>query len=129
MSTSSQWLFPLSALRATPTGYSPEKEFYDRARGVEFLFRLGSSLALFVVSFDVMNVFYLLQSQFSHFHRSNLVPQILHEIFNGRFPPPGKPFRSRRCLRPLKKYHFRTLQHHASFLPLRLRNAAESSEM
>ncbi|KAF8228192.1 cyclin-like protein [Tricholoma matsutake] len=46
MSTSSQWLFPLSALRATPTGYSPEKEFYDRARGVEFLFRLGSSLAL-----------------------------------------------------------------------------------
>jgi len=42
----SQWLFPLSALRATPTGFSADKELYDRARGVEFLFRLGSSLAL-----------------------------------------------------------------------------------
>jgi len=33
-------------LTATPTNGSLEKEMYDRARGVEFLFRLGSSLAL-----------------------------------------------------------------------------------
>ncbi|KLO18582.1 cyclin-like protein [Schizopora paradoxa] len=47
---SSQWLFPKSALILTPsvaTSAIPlEKELYDRARGVEFLFRLGSSLQL-----------------------------------------------------------------------------------
>ncbi|KAK7693573.1 hypothetical protein QCA50_003142 [Cerrena zonata] len=49
-SSSSQWLLPISALHATPsktTSQIPlEKELYDRARGVEFLFRLGVSLAL-----------------------------------------------------------------------------------
>ncbi|KAK2466942.1 hypothetical protein APHAL10511_001200 [Amanita phalloides] len=44
--TDSQWLFPVSALYATPSACSLEKELYDRARGVEFLFRLGSSLGL-----------------------------------------------------------------------------------
>ncbi|KAH7916060.1 cyclin-like protein [Hygrophoropsis aurantiaca] len=47
---SSQWLFDVSALQFTPSvttsGYSLGKELYDRARGVEFLFRLGSSLGL-----------------------------------------------------------------------------------
>ncbi|KAF5315690.1 hypothetical protein D9611_004671 [Ephemerocybe angulata] len=42
----SQWLFPLSALDHTPSACSLDKELYDRARGVEFLFRLGSSLQL-----------------------------------------------------------------------------------
>ena len=42
----SQWLFSLPALSTTPSVCLLEKEFYDRARGVEFLFRLGSSLAL-----------------------------------------------------------------------------------
>lgn len=42
----SQWLFPISALQATPSTCSLEKELYDRARGIEFLFRLGSSLGL-----------------------------------------------------------------------------------
>ncbi|KAJ7449781.1 cyclin-like protein [Mycena latifolia] len=41
-----QWLFPLSALHATPSNWPIEKELYDRARGIEFLFRLGSSLVL-----------------------------------------------------------------------------------
>ncbi|KAF7363419.1 Cyclin pch1 [Mycena sanguinolenta] len=41
-----QWLFPLSALHATPCNWPIEKELYDRARGIEFLFRLGSSLVL-----------------------------------------------------------------------------------
>ncbi|KAJ6596864.1 cyclin-like protein [Mycena vulgaris] len=41
-----QWLFPLSALHATPSNWPIEKEMYDRARGIEFLFRLGSSLVL-----------------------------------------------------------------------------------
>ncbi|KAF8636560.1 hypothetical protein AX17_003372 [Amanita inopinata Kibby_2008] len=46
MSTDCQWLFPISALHATPSACSLDKELYDRARGVEFLFRLGSSLGL-----------------------------------------------------------------------------------
>jgi hypothetical protein len=50
----SQWLFPIPALLATPTimtsGGTLEKELYDRGRGVEFLFRLGSSLQLFVIA-------------------------------------------------------------------------------
>lgn len=45
-SSSSQWLFPPSALLATPSACPLEKELYDRARGVEFLFRLGTSLGL-----------------------------------------------------------------------------------
>jgi hypothetical protein len=48
----SQWLFPISALQLTPSvvtsSYTVAKELYDRSRGVEFLFRLGSSLGLFV---------------------------------------------------------------------------------
>ncbi|KAJ3480943.1 hypothetical protein NLI96_g8001 [Meripilus lineatus] len=46
----SQWLFSVSALHSTPSGLtsgiSLDRELYDRARGVEFLFRLGVSLAL-----------------------------------------------------------------------------------
>ncbi|KAH6918608.1 cyclin-like protein [Coprinopsis sp. MPI-PUGE-AT-0042] len=44
--STSQWLFSLDSLQHTPSTLSLEKEFYDRARGVEFLFRLGSSLQL-----------------------------------------------------------------------------------
>ncbi len=46
--SSTQWLFPISALENTPTEWALQKELYDRARGVEFLFRLGSSLQLYV---------------------------------------------------------------------------------
>ncbi|KAH8117415.1 cyclin-like protein [Phellopilus nigrolimitatus] len=49
-STSSQWVFPASALLATPSATTSamqlDKELYDRARGVEFLYRLGASLQL-----------------------------------------------------------------------------------
>ncbi|KAL1706927.1 cyclin-like protein [Schizophyllum commune] len=46
MDATPQWLFSLEALRNTPTEYPIEKEMYDRARGVEFIFRLGSTLQL-----------------------------------------------------------------------------------
>ncbi|ETW85952.1 hypothetical protein HETIRDRAFT_309656 [Heterobasidion irregulare TC 32-1] len=44
----SQWLFPISAFEHTPTAIerSVEEEMYDRARGIEFLFRLGTSIGL-----------------------------------------------------------------------------------
>ncbi|KAI0748026.1 cyclin-like protein [Daedaleopsis nitida] len=48
--SSSQWLFPVSALQKTPSrtssNISLERELYDRSRGVEFLYRLGVSLGL-----------------------------------------------------------------------------------
>lgn len=47
---SSQWILPINSLRYTPsqtTSDMPlEKELYDRARGVEFLFRMGVALQL-----------------------------------------------------------------------------------
>jgi hypothetical protein len=50
--SSSQWIFPVSALSATPSiamsKFTLEKELYDRSRGAEFLFRLGTSLGLSV---------------------------------------------------------------------------------
>ncbi|KAJ7273684.1 cyclin-like protein [Mycena haematopus] len=46
MQEPNQWLFQLSALHATPCNWPLEKQLYDRARGIEFLFRLGSSLVL-----------------------------------------------------------------------------------
>ncbi|KAJ6547536.1 cyclin-like protein [Mycena capillaripes] len=57
MQANHQWLFPLSAFHATPSKWPLEKELYDRARGIEFLFRLGSSLVLSVA-----------QSSFQTFH-------------------------------------------------------------
>ncbi|CCL99142.1 uncharacterized protein FIBRA_01157 [Fibroporia radiculosa] len=46
----SQWIFPVSALQNTPSrttsSISQDTELYDRARGIEFLFRLGVSLQL-----------------------------------------------------------------------------------
>ncbi|KIK59897.1 hypothetical protein GYMLUDRAFT_168775 [Collybiopsis luxurians FD-317 M1] len=48
MSTDSQWTFPIHALYHTPSSsHEPlEKILYDLSRGVEFLFRLGTSLKL-----------------------------------------------------------------------------------
>ncbi|TFY72717.1 hypothetical protein EVG20_g288 [Dentipellis fragilis] len=47
---SSQWLFSVDDLRNTPTALerSLEDEMYDRARGIEFLFRLGGSIGLHI---------------------------------------------------------------------------------
>ena len=46
----SQWLFPISALSCTPTAQdkSLHEEMYDRCRGIEFLYRLGTSIGLCV---------------------------------------------------------------------------------
>ncbi|KAI0281367.1 hypothetical protein BGY98DRAFT_1094861 [Russula aff. rugulosa BPL654] len=50
--TNSQWVFPISALSCTPTAQerSLHEEMYDRSRGIEFLYRLGTSIGLFVRS-------------------------------------------------------------------------------
>ncbi|KAJ3725985.1 cyclin-like protein [Lentinula raphanica] len=47
MSKDNQWLFPIEALYHSPNSTEPlDKTLYDLARGVEFLFRLGTSLKL-----------------------------------------------------------------------------------
>ncbi|KAF9792371.1 cyclin-like protein [Thelephora terrestris] len=50
LTASSQWLFPVSALYQTPSvqcsGILLQKELYDRSKGIEFLYRLGSTLLL-----------------------------------------------------------------------------------
>jgi hypothetical protein len=69
----SQWVFPLSALQQTPSvvtsSYTVAKELYDRSRGVEFLFRLGSSLGLLALVNSYLSIF------FSRvFHSAGLLP-------------------------------------------------------
>jgi hypothetical protein len=58
----SQWVFPLSALQLTPSvvtsSYTVAKELYDRSRGVEFLFRLGSSLGLLALVNCSLSIFF-----------------------------------------------------------------------
>ncbi|XP_006458150.1 hypothetical protein AGABI2DRAFT_199478 [Agaricus bisporus var. bisporus H97] len=71
----SQWYFPLSALEHTPSETVRTRELYDRARGVEFLFRLGSSLALptsaMCTAATWFHRFYMRYSM-SDFHRQDL---------------------------------------------------------
>ncbi|KIY50880.1 cyclin-like protein [Fistulina hepatica ATCC 64428] len=45
-SSDSQWLFPIEALKYTPSQCPLDRELVDRARGVEFAFRLGLSLQM-----------------------------------------------------------------------------------
>lgn len=87
--SSSQWIFPVSALHETPSiriSHIPlERELYDRSRGVEFLFRLGSTLLMFVRSCVKFarcpDVF---QAVVGYGHGCNLVPPVLHALLYGR---------------------------------------------
>ncbi|KAL4265239.1 cyclin family protein [Pleurotus pulmonarius] len=73
--SSTQWLFPISALENTPTEWALQKELYDRARGVEFLFRLGSSLQLptsaMLTAATWFHRFYMRFSM-EHYHRQEV---------------------------------------------------------
>lgn len=87
--SSSQWIFPVSALHETPSiriSHIPlERELYDRSRGVEFLFRLGSTLLMFVRSCVKFarcpDVF---QAVVGYGHGCNLVSPVLHALLYGR---------------------------------------------
>lgn len=90
----SQWLFALTALSTTPSTCSLEKEFYDRARGVEFLFRLGSSLAL-SVTIHMQPEHHLTSIIALLLHYAQLLPgstastcDILWKIFTARYGDP-----------------------------------------
>ncbi|KAI0818595.1 hypothetical protein BC629DRAFT_1463074 [Irpex lacteus] len=53
--SAAQWLFPISSLveqtpSRTTSSIPVEKELYDRARGVEFLFRLGTCSSLYTAA-------------------------------------------------------------------------------
>jgi hypothetical protein len=72
--TDSQWLFPVDALDFTPSTCSRERELYDRARGVEFLFRLGAALALLVDPFTTQ------LNSISLFSLAPLLPCVLRQL-------------------------------------------------
>lgn len=134
-----QWVFPIDALRYTPSvatsGYAVGKELYDRARGVEFLFRLGSSLGLlavpvvlFMSAILIFSCLPILQAFLCDVHRSDLVSPIFHEVLYGRLSQTG-------ALSPsaivcvLRRRSDRTSLLHAYFWRPRLRNVAESYVM
>jgi len=50
MDSSDQWLFPLSALRDTPSEITLQEEMSRRQKGVDWLFRVGVSLGMSVSS-------------------------------------------------------------------------------
>lgn len=79
----SQWLFPLEALQSTPSTSSLEKQLYDRARGVEFLYRLGSSLQLSELFLNFGAVLTRSQASTGNVHCRNMVPQVLHALLHG----------------------------------------------
>ena len=76
----SQWLFPVSAIvNSTPSrttsSISVEKELYDRARGVEFLFRLGVTLVLYVPCLHIRAMCHILYVK-SADHRLPCTPRL-----------------------------------------------------
>lgn len=94
----SQWLFSVSAvLDCTPSrtssSISVEKELYDRARGVEFLYRLGVTLGLYVYRAThqprTMILTFEGQAIFSVVHCRYVVPSLLHALLHGGLPPTG----------------------------------------
>lgn len=96
LTTSSQWLFPVSALSQTPSvrcaGVSVQKELYDRSRGIEFLYRLGSTLLLLVPHDRRHAASRLTPFPQLPFHDDNgchLVPPVLHEVFDRRLSQTG----------------------------------------
>ena len=86
----SQWLFPISALSCTPTAQerSLHEEMYDRSRGIEFLYRLGTSIGLSVrdnlpPSFGQYST--LVSQSFPWpIHCCNVVSSFLYAVFYAR---------------------------------------------
>jgi len=96
--SSSQWIFPISALLLTPSlttsNFSLERELYDRSRGAEFLFRLGSSLGLWVfVTYFRSGSSNLICSQAvdCDVYCCDVVPPFLYALFVRGLSPSSKP--------------------------------------
>ena len=100
--TNSQWVFPISALSCTPTAQerSLHEEMYDRSRGIEFLYRLGTSIGLFVrrptlptpVSVDMLNQTLVFPPQSFPWpiHGCDVVPSLLYAVFYARLSSPSQ---------------------------------------
>jgi len=96
--SSSQWIFPVSALLVTPSlttsNFNLERELYDRSRGAEFLFRLGSSLGLSVfatyVRLGSSNLMFS-QAVDCDVYCCDVVSPFLHALFVRGLSPPSKP--------------------------------------
>jgi len=93
--THSQWLFPISTLACTPTSQERtlHEEMYDRSRGIEFLYRLGTSIGLFVCLIFFTPIPSMCSTLISPqpftgtLHRRYVVPSFLYAVFHARFSP------------------------------------------
>ncbi|KZT50813.1 cyclin-like protein [Calocera cornea HHB12733] len=78
-----QWLFTPSALYATPSqadGYSVQQERVERARGVEFLFRVGLQLGMHQHTMSAAAVFFhrfYMRYSFLDYHRFEIAATCL----------------------------------------------------
>jgi hypothetical protein len=98
--TNSQWVFPISALSCTPTAQerSLHEEMYDRSRGIEFLYRLGTSIGLFVwPTLPTPVSVHMLNQPFSHpqpfpwpIHGCDVVPSLLYAVLYARLSSPSQ---------------------------------------
>jgi hypothetical protein len=99
----SQWVFPISALSCTPTAQerSLHEEMYDRSRGIEFLYRLGTSIGLFVwraanssnprfCRYAQPTLVSLPQSFPWPIHGCDVVPSLLYAVFYARLSSPSQ---------------------------------------
>jgi hypothetical protein len=103
----SQWFFSISALSCTPTAQerSLHEEMYDRSRGIEFLYRLGTSIGLFVrVTFhlvlSMLNLFLGTPLAYSLLRRGFIASLcgilcliIIDRSVSCSWPPPSSPIR------------------------------------
>ena len=101
--TNSQWVFPISALSCTPTAQerSLHEEMYDRSRGIEFLYRLGTSIGLFVRrAANSSNPRFCRYAQPTlvsfpqpfpwPIHGCDVVPSLLYAVFYARLSSPSQ---------------------------------------
>ena len=92
MDSSDQWLFPLSALRDTPSEITLQEEMSRRQKGVDWLFRVGVSLGM-SVSYRPMASHLLThnaQGSGAMSHSRGLLPSLLYATYDGGLPREGK---------------------------------------
>jgi hypothetical protein len=140
-SSSSQWIFSVSALLLTPSlttsNFTLERELYDRSRGAEFLFRLGSSLGLlvFVAYLPCLGLCELRASDLlfpqaigSDVHCCDVVSPFLHALLIRGLSSSSKPWQSN-VVRPVHRRTVRMSPLRVSSSLQRLKNVEGSYVM
>jgi hypothetical protein len=91
MDSSDQWLFPLSALKDTPSEITLQEEMIRRQKGVDWLFRVGVSLGMSVHRLVVSHKLRLnVQGARAMSHSRSLLPSFLYASHDRGLPGEGK---------------------------------------